>query len=280
MLRISAAWVVAAIAWCLLLGGSGPASADAPCSPGERCTVDGGYYLASAPPGWDGVSPLPVIVYFHGWNGTPEGTFRNKAMLRGAHRRGALFVAPWAQTGYWRQIGAGRAEGGRDELAYTRAVLDDVKRRWPVDERRVLASGFSRGASMVWNLACYGGDMFTGFAPIAGGFWNDTPRACPTGPVNLRHIHGLKDRVVAFDEIGVYNSMPIPEGLEMLRQLNRCALRPAPAGEFRRYRCERWSGCGSGRTLELCLHPKGHSIPAEWVAEGFDWLDELVRERG
>ncbi len=161
-------------------------------------------------------------------------------------------------------------------MAYTRAVLDDVKQRWPIDESRVLASGFSRGASMVWNLACYGGDLFTGFAPIAGGFWNDTPRTCPTGPVNLRHIHGLRDRVVAYDEIGIYNSMPIPEGMDLFRKINQCGVPATPAGEFRRYTCERWSDCGSGRTLELCLHPKGHSIPAEWVAEGFDWLDALV----
>lgn len=251
------------------------ASAEAPCAPGAPCTVSDGYYLAKAPEGWDGVSPLPLIVYFHGWNGSPEGTFRNTAMVKAANRRGALFVAPWAATGYWRQIGEGRAEGGRDELAYTRAVLADVKRRWPVDEALTLASGFSRGASMVWNLACYGGDLFAGFAPIAGGFWNTTPASCPTGPVNLRHIHGLKDRVVAFDEIGIYNSMPIPEGMATLRHLNGCSAEPGPPVPHGRYSCRDWSGCAGGRTLSLCLHPKGHSIPAEWVAEGLDWLRAL-----
>jgi len=28
--------------------------------------------------------------------------------------------------------------------------------------------------------------------------------------------------------------------------------------------------------LSLCLHSRGHSIPAEWVAEGLDWLRALV----
>lgn len=245
----------------------------AECGAGERCVVDGGYYLAAAPPAWDGETRLPVIVYFHGWNSTPEGTFRNRAMLNSAHRRGALFVSPWAQRGYWRQIGPGRNEGGRDELAYTRAVLADLRKRWPIDETLILASGFSRGASMVWNLACHGGDLFTGFAPIAGGFWNDTPAKCPTGPVHLRHIHGLKDRVVAFDAVGVYNSMPIPDGWAVLRQLNGCAAEGARAPvRDPRLECKSWTGCDSGHDLQLCLHEKGHSIPAEWVAEGFDWL--------
>lgn len=244
----------------------------AACGKDTRCEVPEGYYLVSTPPAWDGVSKLPVVVFYHGWNASPEGMFRNKAMLNAVHRRGAMFVAPYARTGYWRQIGEGRAEGGRDELAYARAVMADLKRRFPVDEGRVLASGFSRGASMVWNLACYGAELFTAFAPIAGGFWNANPAECPSGPVHLRHIHGESDRVVAYDEVGIYNSMPIPQGLAILRGLNQCAAEPTGASSHKRYRCQRWGGCGSGKVLEICLHPKGHSIPAEWVAEGYDWM--------
>jgi len=245
-------------------------------APSERFEVPDGYYRAAPPPDWDGASPLALIVYFHGWNASPEGTFRNRAMLNAAHRRGALFVAPYARTGYWRQIGAGRAEGGRDEAAYIRAVMADVRRRWPIDARRTLASGFSRGASMVWNVACYTGDLFAGYAPIAGGFWGSTPDDCPSGPVNLRHIHGLADDVVAFDKVGIYNSMPIPDGLALYRRINGCTT-PAGAGtEHSKLRCEIRSGCASGRAIELCLHDGGHSIPAEWVAEGLDWLDGLA----
>lgn len=276
-LRLRAILVVLAFTGFASIASNSVALGQDGCGNGERCEVPNGYYLAKAPPDWDGRSPLPLIVYFHGWNASPEGTFRNRAMVNGANRRGALFVAPWARTGYWRQIGPGRREGGRDELAYTRAVLADIKRRWPIDERLVLASGFSRGASMVWNLACYGGDLFTGFAPIAGGFWNDTPSDCPTGPVNLRHIHGLRDQVVAFDEIGIYNSMPIPEGLTTLRRLNGCAMPVTGRTRHRRYTCESWSGCSSGRVLQLCLHDRGHGIPAEWVAEGLDWLVSITR---
>jgi polyhydroxybutyrate depolymerase len=251
-----------------------PASAAA-CGASTPCDVEGGYYLAAVPPGWDGASPLPLVVYFHGWNSSPEGTFRNRALVNGVTRRGALFVAPYARTGYWRQIGEGRAEPGRDELAYVRAVMADVARRWPVDQRRTLASGFSRGASLVWNLACYAGPMFRAYAPIAGGFWNSTPPDCPTGPVNMRHVHGTADRVVAFDEIGIYNSMPIPEGMATLRNLNGCSSEPAAAPGEPRLACRRWQDCTAGGVLELCLHERGHSIPAEWVADGLDWMMNL-----
>ncbi|MEM8811129.1 MAG: PHB depolymerase family esterase [Pseudomonadota bacterium] len=257
--------------------GTSKALADQSCGDGGRCTVGGGYYLAALPPDWDGVSKLPLVVFFHGWNASPEGTFRNKAMVNGVTRRGAMFVAPFAQTGYWRQIGAGRAEGGRDERAYIRAVMADVKKRWPVDDERTLASGFSRGASMAWNVACYEGDLFAAYAPIAGGFWHSNPDDCPGGPVNLRHIHGLNDRVVAYDEVGIYNSMPITEGMTILRTLNRCNREPDRTEEHNRLQCQTWTSCGSGRRLQICLHEGGHSIPAEWVAEGFDWLSAFER---
>ena len=245
------------------------------CGEDSRCEVEGGFYLAALPEGWDGQTPLSLVVYFHGWNGSPEGTFRNRAMVNGVTRRGAVFVAPYARTGYWRQIGEGRAEAGRDEAAYVRAVMRDIRKRWPIDDTKTLASGFSRGASMVWNVACYTGDLFAGYAPIAGGFWGSTPETCPTGPVNMRHIHGLADRVVAYDEVGVYNSMPIPEGMAMLRRLDGHAEAPDHQYDTDRFRCYRWTKSGSGKVLETCLHSKGHSIPAEWVAEGLDWLISL-----
>lgn len=256
---------------------AGPALA---CGPDTRCEVAGGYYLASPPPGWNGRSPLPVVVYFHGWNGSPEGTFRNRAMVNGVHKRGAMFVAPYAPNGYWRQIGRGRAEGGRDEKAFISAVMADLKQRWPIDGARTLASGFSRGASMVWNVACYAGDLFQGYAPIAGGFWHSTPPDCPAGPVNLRHIHGKADRVVAFDQVGVYNSMPIPDGLDLYMRLNGAEGEPVRGYKTRRLSCTRWGVSLTGKVLEVCLHEKGHSIPAEWVAEGLDWLVELPLRAG
>lgn len=242
------------------------------CGEDSRCEVEDGYYLAAVPEGWGGETPLPLVVYFHGWNGSPEGAFRNRAMVDGVTRRGAVFVAPYAPNGYWRQIGEGRAEHGRDEKRFIYNVMADIRARWPVDGTRTLASGFSRGASMVWNVACHAGELFAGYAPIAGGFWHSTPETCPAGPVNLRHIHGLKDRVVAYDEVGVYNSMPIPEGMAMLRRMDGHAEEPDQQYDTERFRCYRWTRSESGKVLETCLHPKGHSIPAEWVAEGYDWL--------
>lgn len=169
----------------LVLGSGVSANAQglqtAVCGQEVQYPVAGGYYLAEPPPTWDGKSALPLVVYFHGWNSSPEGTFRNRALVNAVHRHGAMFVAPHARSGYWRQIGEDRFEGGRDELAYIHTVLADIKTRWPIDEELTMASGFSRGASMVWNVACYAAPLFTAYVPISGGFWNSNPETCPSG---------------------------------------------------------------------------------------------------
>ena len=92
----------------------------------------------------------------------------------------------------------------------------------------------------------------------------------------MRHIHGLTDRVVAFDEVGIYNSMAIPDGFDLLSRVNGTSdtSREVPSGD-RRLTCKRWDQSTSGRVLELCTHPRGHSIPAEWVGQGLEWLDAL-----
>lgn len=265
-----------ALLTCLIPGFSTSAlAAAATCGHGGRCTIENGYYLAALPDDWDGRTPLPLVVYFHGWNSSPEASFRNRGMVNGVTGRGAIFVAPFAQKGYWRQIGEGRAESGRDELAYVGALMADIHKRWPIDKSKTLATGFSRGASMVWNVACYLGPLFHAYLPIAGGFWNTNPPACPGGAVNMRHIHGLSDRVVAFDRTGVYNSMPVPEGMVLYRSVNQCREAPDAKKHSGRLDCEIWSGCGTGKRLEICTHPGGHSIRAEWVGQGLDWALSL-----
>ena len=47
-----------------------------PCGDDRRCEVGGGYYLAAKPDDWDRRTPLPVVVYFHGWKGTTNSAPR------------------------------------------------------------------------------------------------------------------------------------------------------------------------------------------------------------
>ena len=252
------------------------------CSVDEPCTVDAGAYLASPPPSWDGVRPLPVLLFFHGYGGSARQVLRNSTLLSTVHEAmegaGALLVAPDGLENTWAHVGS--PSSARDEIAFVDAVMADVRARWPVDERRLLVSGFSQGGSMVWDVACYRGEAFSAFLPIAGGFWRPHPERCDA-PVNLRHIHGLGDTVVPMAGRPIAQDWlqgDVLEGMTLWRETNDCPTAPDHTRQNGRLTCETWSRCETGRTLEVCLHDGGHDFTAAWIAEGLDWAEGLAIE--
>ncbi|MEO1277156.1 MAG: hypothetical protein AAFV96_17910, partial [Pseudomonadota bacterium] len=85
-----------------------------------------------------------------------------------------------------RQARSQTIEHPRDDVEFLAAVLRDSASRG-VDRDRVLLAGFSRGGSMVWDLACRAPVMARAYAPIAGAFWEPLSERC-AGPVDLYHM--------------------------------------------------------------------------------------------
>jgi len=242
--------------------------------------IAGGSYRAHVPAGWDGASPLPVLVFFHGFGQTGGIVMRNKALMRLADDEGVLIIAPDGQEKRWAHQGSPSRDRLRDDDAFVAAVLADVKRRWPVDADRVWASGFSIGGSMTWHLACFSGHLFTAYMPVAGAFWRPHPGSCPSGPVDLLHVHGTGDKVVPMTGRPIreiYHQGDVMAGMAFWRAQNGCAAEPSEVSEAGDLRCEIWRGCASGRQTQLCLHPGGHKIPEGTMARAVAWAKGLAR---
>lgn len=148
--------------------------AEASCGTGQApCKVGLGEYHIMLPanptPG-----PVPVVLHFHGAGGSGAGVIGNKGMMRPILERGYAVIAPnglgreGRRGGFWSFI-PGRPIR-RDELAFTRQVLDDAVARFGLDRSRVLLTGFSIGGSLTWYLACQAPNEFAAYAPVAGGF--------------------------------------------------------------------------------------------------------------
>jgi polyhydroxybutyrate depolymerase len=251
----------------LLMLAAAPAGAVQPCDP---CSVSSGTYLVHQPPSWDGHAPLPLLMFLHGHSEEGADALASAAVVGPADRLGFLLVAPNGVDGAWSHEGS--PSQARDDRTFLRSVLADVKRRWPIDPRLVVLGGFSQGASMVWDMACFAPLGFTAFLPFSGGFWERMPTAC-TAPVNLRHVHGTADATVPLAGRVVrlrWREADIFRGFEIWRETDRCtapAERRAAAGGLQ---CQVWS-CRTRRTLALCLQPDGHEIEAAWVADGLRW---------
>lgn len=83
-----------------------------------------------------------------------------------------------------------------DDIAFVNAMLDDLISRFPVDQNRIYATGFSNGSSMAFRA---GRELSTRIAAIAsasGTDWLDTP---VSRPVSMLYITGTADTLNPID---------------------------------------------------------------------------------
>jgi len=223
------------------------------CGGATPCEVDGRTYRAQPPASWNGASPLPVLLHFHGWGRQGINVLRNQRVAEAASENGMLLIAPdglgksWS---FWR-------DGDNRDIDFSDAVLADAARRWSIDPARIYISGFSYGGAMAARVACARGDRYAGYLLIAGTLWDQDDPACAPDPVRVWHVHGLRDTVMDLPANGGDPAYPV----SLWRRANGPdALAEEVAGIFS---CRNWSAA-NGET-RLCLHRFGHMIPKDWL---------------
>ena len=87
-----------------------------------------------------------------------------------------------------------------DDVAFIRALLDDLAKVVKVDCKRVYATGMSNGGMMRYRLAAELSDRLAAIAPVGGAMAIE--KAVPERPVPVIHFHGADDKVVPFDGPG------------------------------------------------------------------------------
>jgi polyhydroxybutyrate depolymerase len=268
------------------------ASAAEPCgAAANACATPLGSYYAALPAGAPaGGATRPAVLFFHGAGGLGTSVLETGSYLRPFVEAGYVVIGANGLMRPTNAFGTGwsfRPEGPRqrDEHAFAREILDDAVRRFAIDRKRVLVSGFSIGASLVWYLACQDPGLGAAYAPIAGGFWRPHPTSC-AGPVDLLQTHGWRDRTVPLEgrplRGGELVQGDIFEGLQLWRKVDGCnGLRPDSFETDAVFWRRSWSACASGRELSLALHPSDHDdVPKEWAAMARAWFESRLKARG
>lgn len=163
-------------------------------------TVDGRArsYLLHVPPAL-GTDPRPLVVELHGGGGNAAGMERLTHLSAQTDPRGWLIVAPDGVDRRWND-GRPGVGSGVDDVAFIRALIDDVARRTPVDRSRVFATGISNGAMMSGRLACELAAEIAAVAQVAGTIGVEAQSACaPAEPVSVLVIAGTADPLVPYD---------------------------------------------------------------------------------
>ncbi len=240
-----------------------------PCHGQKPCALDGRTYHVKEPDGWDGVTPLPVMLHFHGWARTGAVPVYHGRISGATRRRGVLLLAPTGVNKTWDFW-----SGGMRDVAFGQAVLEDAAKRYPIDRSRIFVSGYSFGSAMAWRYVCHNGDGVAALIAVAGTL--DQGEDCAQGPTEVRHVHGLRDNVMDFP-MGPGGDVLYPVAL--WRQQFGCAGHETPGDWsvtgndlFTRHV---WRQCAQGRRVTLDLHARGHFIPRGWIGRQLDELLQL-----
>lgn len=182
---------------------------DAGLRPGDHSRtveVDGEQrrYLVHVPPRYDSAVATPVVLAFHGGGANAENMATFSGLSDTADEAGFIAVYPAGSGRFQRMLtfNAGNCCGHAaaahvDDVAFTRALLDDLAEVVNVDRRRVFATGMSNGAMMCYRLASELSDRVAAIAPVGGPMGMQECK--PGRPVPVMHFHGDADEFAPFE---------------------------------------------------------------------------------
>lgn len=162
-------------------------------------------YLVHLPPSGAVNKTLPLLLAFHGAGETAE-VMADRGFNAKADREGFMVVYPDGTNAsgnpsdgftYNAHFCCGYAyHSGIDDVGFVSALIENLKSNYPVDPGRVYATGFSNGGMLAYLLAMRLGDKIAAIAPVSAEFRaSDTPQT----PVAVFSMHGLEDKVVAYE---------------------------------------------------------------------------------
>lgn len=281
-------WLYRTICAALLSGFVfGTVSAQQQCGIGDNeCEIPLGTYNIELPANNHKTEKIPAMIYFHGAGGSGQRALKNRNMVEAFNNRGFAVIAPSGLKRPNSRFGPGWSfhpnfPEQRNELEFTKAVLDDASKRFKIDRTKILMTGFSIGGSLTWYLACKDPDLAKAYAPIAGAFWRPHPVSSDCkGPINMLHTHGWRDGTVPL-EGRVLGGGRIEQGdvfhsMRVLREVNGCENYKAnqydTSGKFwKRW----WTKCTSGAKLQFNLYDGGHGVTQGWAEEAINWFEAL-----
>jgi polyhydroxybutyrate depolymerase len=165
-------------------------------------------YAITVPTTYDAAKPMPLVLAFHGYGDGDDGKLVEKyfKLAPVAEEKGFLYVAPDGtmdkdKQRFWNGTDAccDFQKSGVDDVAYVKALIEDVAAHYNVDRKRIYATGVSGGGIFAHRLACDMSETFAAVLSLSGATFADASRCKPTSPLSIAEVHGDKDDVVVYE---------------------------------------------------------------------------------
>lgn len=167
-------------------------------------------YVLYIPNSYDGTSPVPLMLNFHGFGGSASEYMNYADMRAVAETDTFILVYPQGScldgSSHWNPCPpGGDNKSNVDDLGFVEALINKISSQYNVDNDRIYAAGYSNGGMMAYGLANYKSELIAAIASVSG-----TMLDC-TGPTNhpmpVIDLHGTSDGVIPYNGNSYYNSV-------------------------------------------------------------------------
>jgi polyhydroxybutyrate depolymerase len=233
--------------------------------------------LLHVPKSYDATKGTQLILAFHGYGGSADQMRDQTSFNVESEKRG--FIVAYVQgTGIASKgFNAGDCCGKpawtshTDDVGLTRAIVKSLTSSYCVDPKRIFNAGFSNGGFMSYRFICEASDIFAAVASVSG-VLGVPPEGCsPTRPVPVFHVHGTGDKTVPYNGGGAEDGLgslvnitfrSVADTVTAFKTKWTCGATSKELSKSGDTRCEEWSGCQAGVTIDLCtVTDGGHQWP-------------------
>jgi polyhydroxybutyrate depolymerase len=228
-------------------------------------------YELFTPSSYNANRPMPLVIVFHGHNGTGASIAEVTSFNKLAQEKGFIVVYPDGIDHNWNL--RGNYSGKESDISFVTALLDHLQQIRNIDSRKIYATGFSKGAIFTQNLACELPDKFAAFASVAGALpVRLQPKCQPHIPVSMLMINGTNDSAVLYegDETNKKGALvSVPQTVNFWLAHNQCTSpnevkqlpTPKPNNHFK-VNSSRYLNCSGGSEVIFdSILDGGHSWP-------------------
>lgn len=200
-------------------------------------------------------SSRPVVFAFHGHGGTMHHAARIFRYHQVWPEALVVYMQGLATPGKFDPDGKkpgwqNRAGIQQDrDLQFFDQVLSFLKEEYPVDEKRIYATGHSNGGGFTYLLWAERGSVLAAVAPSAAGAWPSRDRQ----PLPALHLAGEQDNIVPYA-----NQM---RTMKWMRKTNQCAAEGTPWARADHLTGTFYPSRDDTPFIAL-IHPGGHKFPA------------------
>ena len=159
-------------------------------------------YLLRLPPAMQPGVRVPLVIVLHGGGGNADNAEHMTGFTDKGREEGFIVAYPDG-TGplegkllTWndKHCCAYAMKNDVDDVGFIRALIDDVSANYPVDAKRIYATGMSNGGMMSHRLGIELSDRLAAIAPVVGTVFGDEP--APAHAISALMINGLLDEHV------------------------------------------------------------------------------------